>query len=72
MRTWRSNNKYAKEIILVIDTLPVKERDGRAMKSKRWWTKHKSHESANGGYPDLHKKYKNHIHTHSCHRDAQE
>ena len=48
MRTWRSNNKYAKEIILVIDTVPVKQRDGRAMKSKRWWTKHKSHESANG------------------------
>ena len=52
MRTWGSNtskvNKQAKEIILVIDTVPVKERDGRAMKSKRRWTKHKSHESANG------------------------
>ena len=35
MRTWRANNKYTKEIIRVIDTLPVKERDGRAMKSKR-------------------------------------
>jgi hypothetical protein len=48
MRTWRANNKYTKEIIRVIDTLPVKERDGRAMKSKRRWTKHKSHESTTG------------------------
>ena len=41
-------NKQGKAIILVIDTIPVKQRDGRPMKTKRWWAQHKSHKSANG------------------------
>ena len=42
------NNKQRKACVFVVDTIPVKQRDGIPMKAKKWWAQHKSHKSANG------------------------